>query len=199
MLGFNPVASAPIASAGTNYTLTLSSQALSATVNSVALASQDVTIIVTSQNFALAQNSVTAEGENNPIITSQTATATLNGVALDTEVNAQAPTFRIFAGLTSVSLVTDQVISVSGQSISASVNGLRLWGPIDTIQPTLCSGQPPAWNEIVFGDLLYGDNFAIAATPIASIIAAPPIRKNPPQAWDAVATATTTAWETIET
>lgn len=199
MLGFNPVASAPIASAGTDYTLTLSSQALSATVNSVALASQDVTIIVTSQNFALAQNSVTAEGENNPIIASQSVATTINSLTLNTEVNAQAPAFRVFAGLTSVNIVTDQVISVSGQSISASVNGLRLWGPIDTVQPTLCSGQSPAWNEIVFGDLLYGDNFAIAATPIASIIAAPPIRKNPPQAWDAVATATTTAWETIET
>ena len=81
-----------------------------------------------------------------------------------------------------------------------TLNGFRLWQNVDTVQPFSCSGEPPGtWNEIVFSDEIFGDNFAIAATPLASIVACPPIRKTPAQVWDAVDTTTTTTWNQIWT
>lgn len=106
---------------------------------------------------------------------------------------------RIYSGLTAVSLTTEQTVSVSGQIIHTTLQRLRMWGRVDTTQPINCSGETSSWSEIVFGDLLYGDNFAIAAVPLCSIEEAYPIRKNPPLTWGAIDTLTTTAWNTVET
>jgi len=196
VLGFNPVASFPVASIGTAYDVALTGQSLTLSLNSVTI---PTVATAPSQSIALSLNSVSVTASAAYTLGSQSLTFTLNDVAVPNDIVVYVTGQRIYTGVTSVSLITGQTLSVTGQTIYTTLNGFRLWGTVDTTQPINCSGQVPSWNEIAFGDLIYGDIFAIAATPICSIEEAAPIRKNPPQTWGSIDTATTTTWDTVET
>lgn len=197
MLGFNPIASFPAASIGTNYDVAITGQSLTLSLNAVTVA---LGVTAPSQSITLSLNAVSVAASAEYTVDSQSLTLTLNNVAASTDLLVYVTGQRIYTGLTSVSLVTGQTLSVTGQTIYTTLNGFRLWGTVDTTQPINCSGRVPSWSEIAFGDNLNGDNFAIAATPIGTVpIEAPPVRKNPPQIWGAVDTTTSTVWDIIET
>lgn len=200
------------------YVPTLDSQTLSLTVNDVAAQVQPPTF--DSQSIALTQNGVTfstgatytaPSQELNLTINSvgigqlinlpsQTATVTVHSVSVVTDQSLIVGSQSLQFTLKRVSLITDQTVSVGSQTIYTEINGLRLWQSIDTQQTQSCNGWAPGtWETIQFGDLLYGDNFAIGATPVASIEECEPIRKTPPQTWGQVDSTTTTTWSTIQT
>lgn len=220
MLGFAPLAALPGASAGTDISRALGSQSATLLLNSVAIGSfiyeapsfsltatlEDIALSTAalytapSQSLGLIQNDAAAGVNVAPTIDSQAVTATLESVVLSTQNNIQITGQSLQSLVNFVQVQTGQTLSVTGQSLYTTLHKLRLWQTVGTVQPTNCSGQPPAWSDIAFGDLLIGDNFAIAATPIAGTPQPlPPIRKTPPQAWDQINTATTSAWDTIET
>ena len=131
---------------------------------------------------------------------SQTATVTVRSVSVVTDQSLIVDSQSLLFTLKRVSLVTDQTVSVGSQTIYTEINGLRLWQSIDTQQTQSCNDWVPGtWEAIQFGDLIYGDNFAIGATPVASIEECEPIRKTPPQSWGQVDSTTTTTWSTIQT
>lgn len=179
---------------------TFDSQTLSSTLNSVDLVT-DVVLDLSSQTLTLSVNSVAVGIGYTILVDSQSLSTTLNSVDITTghTITVGSQTLQVYPNF--VSLVTDQVLSVTGQTIYTTLNGLRLWQTIDTVQPSSCSGaEPGTWTEIAFGELFYGDNFAIAATPIGTVPQLnAPIRVTPPQAWDQINTTTTTTWNRVET
>jgi len=200
------------------YVPTLNSQALNLTVNDVAAQVQPPTF--DSQSITLTQNGVTfstgatytapayelnltvnSVGIGQLInLPSQTATVTVRSVSVVTDQSLVVDSQSLLFTLKRVSLVTDQTVSVGSQTIYTEINGLRLWQSIDTQQTQSCNDWVPGtWEAIQFGDLIYGDNFAIGATPVASIEECEPIRKTPPQSWGQVDSTTTTTWSTIQT
>lgn len=220
MLGFAPITSLPGASAGTDVSRALGSQSVDSVLNSVGIGSfiyevpsfslaftlEDLALSTAalyaapSQNLSLTQNDAPAGVNVAPTVASQSVSTTLANVVLATQ-NSILITGQALQGHVNFAQVqTGQTLSVTGQSLYTTLHKLRLWQTVGTVQPTNCSGQPPAWSDIAFDDLLVGDNFAIAATPISGTPQPlPPIRKTPPQAWDQINTATTSAWDTIET
>lgn len=179
---------------------TFEAQTIASALNSVELVT-DVVLTVDSQTIGLTLNSVAIGLGYTILVDSQALALTQNSVEFSTDVNAVLTAQRLTTAVNFVSLVTDQNLSVASQTIYTELNGLRFWRDIDTAQTASCSGAiPGTWNEIVFGDLFYGDNFAIAATPIGTVPQEnPPIRVNPPQTWDQISTATTTTWTNVET
>ena len=289
MLGFYPIADAPLASLGTvDASVTLASQTISLTLNSVSLSTGQV-VPLTSQTLNFTQNSVLISDDDVIEVAGQVLTLTLNGVSLSTsvdttlasqsltltensiQVEVQPPTFdsqtisltlngvtlvtnvdAILAsqnltleeksvilsttniipltaetplGLTlnsvalsvgqqivltslplaltenPVSLVTDQTIVAGSQTIYTTLNDLRLWKIIPTVQPGTCPDHCDGiWTDIPFDTLVYGDDQAIATMPLCSIPRSlPPIRKFPGTPWTGVTTQTTTTWSNIQT
>lgn len=200
------------------YVPTLGSQTLSLSLNSIVVAVQPP--VFDSQSITLTQHGVTfstgatytapAQALNFTInsvgigqlinLPSQTATVTVHSVSVSTEQSLIVDSQSLLFTLKRVSLITDQTVSVGSQTIYTEINGLRLWQSIDTQQTQSCNGWVPGtWETIQFGDLIYGDNFAVGATPVASIEACEPIRKTPPQSWAQVNSTTATTWSTIQT
>jgi hypothetical protein len=178
---------------------TVASQSITTTVNSVSIV-VSTSLEVASQEIALTLNSVAIELGNSVLLGSQSITSALNPVTVRVGQNIALTGQTINAQLGFVSIGIGQTLLVTSQTLYTTINGLRLWQGVNTTQPTNCSGQPPSWNEIVFSDVIYGDNFAVGATPIADIPRElPPLRRDPPQVWDQIDTTTTTTWDTIET
>ena len=140
-------------------------------------------------------------GHTIPLTAETPLALTLNSVSLSTDVNATLASQRLAIGENSVSIITDQNIVVGSQTIYTTLNGLRLWKIIPTLQPgncpDHCDGQ---WTPIPFDTLVYGDDFAIAAEPIGCLPQPlPPIRKFPGADWSGINTQTTTKWSNIPT
>lgn len=175
-------------------------QTLNLSVNDVAVFDDD-NIHVGSQVLSTGLNSVAVANDVIlPAVASQTATVTVHSVSVVADQSLIVGSQSLLFTLKRVSLITDQTVSVGSQTIYTEINGLRLWQSIDTQQTQSCNGWAPGtWETIQFGDLLYGDNFAIGATPVASIEECEPIRKTPPQTWGQVDSTTTTTWSTIQT
>lgn len=173
------------------------SQSITLTQNGVTF-STGATYTAPSQELNLTINSVGIGQLIN--LPSQTATVTVHSVSVVTDQSLIVGSQSLLFTLKRVSLITDQTVSVGSQTIYTEINGLRLWQSIDTQQTQSCNGWAPGtWETIQFGDLIYGDNFAIGATPVASIEECEPIRKTPPNPWEQVDSTTTTTWSTIQT
>lgn len=174
------------------------SQTLTTTLNSVAVYEGDF-ILVGSQPLTFTQNSL-VPGVG-PIIElgSQTLALTQNNLGINVSVTLTSQSLSLTQN--SLTFITNADISLTGVTLTSTLNGFRLWKEIDTLQPSSCNGWIPGdWNLIQFGDLIYGDNFAIASTPIAVIPPElEPIRRDPPQQWADISTTTTTTWSDIPT
>lgn len=181
-------------------TLTPASQTLTSTLNSVEI-STGHTIELGSQTLTLSQNSVTANLSVEPPVTSLSMSIYENHVILS----------------------TDQVLALSGQTITSTMHGLRkFWNNINTVQiPEIpydnCSigsypicYTPPApstdpsvqgqWTDIAIDGLVYGDDFAIASQPICGTpYPLPPIGNQPPVLWANIDTTQVSNWTDIST
>ena len=87
MLGFYPIADAPLAAGQWSEDVTLASQVVVLTLNGVSI-STDQTVTLSSQTLALSQNSVLVSDDDVIEVAGQVLELTLNGVSLSTDVNA---------------------------------------------------------------------------------------------------------------
>lgn len=177
------------------------SQYLNLTENSISL-SVDQVLTVDSQSLALTENSVSLSTNNQIDITAETPLAlTLRSVGLSLDAVLTPTAQYLTLSENPVSLITDQTIEAGSQTIYTTLNGLRLWKIISTLQPGNCPDHCDGlWTEIAYDQLVYGDDFAIAAEPIGSLPQGlPPIRKFPGTPWAGVTTQTTTTWSNIQT
>lgn len=177
----------------------LEQQVLALTQNGVTLTTE-VNAELSQQALALTQNNVTLSTGVTATLGSQNLALTQNAVTATTDQVLTLGSLQLLVTLNTVAITTDQVLSLGSLNLYTTLNDFRLWQQIDTAQPFSCSGEPPGtWATITFSDLIYGDNFAIAATPLCSIVPCPPIRKTPPQVWDNINTSTNTSWNKIWT
>ena len=177
------------------------SQTISLTLNGVTLIT-NVDAILASQNLTLEEKSVLISTGHTIPLTAETPLAlTLNSVSLVTNVNATAASQSLLLTENSVSLVTDQTIVAGSQTIYTTLNDLRMWKSIPTVQPGTCPDHCDGlWTEIPFDTLVYGYDQAIATMPLCSLPQIlPPIPKYPGADWTNVPTQTTTAWSNIQT
>ena len=180
---------------------TFDSQTISLTLNGVTLVT-NVNAVLASQNLTLTEKSVILSTTNIIPLTAETPLAlTLNSVALSAGVNLTAVSQSLSLTENSVSLITDQTIVAGSQTIYTTLNDLRLWKIIPTVQPGTCPDHCDGiWTDIPFDTLVYGDDQAIATMPLCSIPRSlPPIRKFPGTPWTGVTTQTTTTWSNIQT
>lgn len=154
MPGFYPIAGAPLAAGQTNVSLSLGSQSLLLTQSSVLISDDDV-IEVAGQVLALALNGVTLTTTVDTTLASQTLTATVSSI----QVEVQPPEFSsqsMALVQNSVGYNVDTVLTAASQSLTSTVNNLSLSADVNVFITPL-------------GEVLYGDNWAIAATPIGSL------------------------------
>ena len=180
---------------------TFDSQTISLTLNGVTLVT-NVDAILASQNLTLEEKSVLISTGHTIPLTAETPLAmTLNSVSLVTNVNATVASQSLLLTENSVSLVTDQTIVAGSQTIYTTLNDLRMWKSIPTVQPGTCPDHCDGlWTEIPFGTLVYGYDQAIATMPLCSLPQIlPPIPKYPGADWTNVPTQTTTTWSNIQT
>ena len=177
------------------------SQTMAFTLNSVVL-STFVNLFVDSQTIITAENAVELATGNTVPLTAETPLGlTLHSVSVRSDQVLSVASQRITTTLHSVALVTDQSIVVNSQTIYTTLNSLREWIPINTWQQSSCSGGiPGAWTPIPFDTEVYGDDFAIASEPLGCLPQIlPPIRKFPGSPWSNVTSTTTTTWSNIQT
>lgn len=181
-------------------TLPANSQTLSTTLSSVSVYEGDV-IPAGSQALTLTQNSVVAGVGPTIELGSLTLSTTLNSVSASVNISVTLTSQALSLTQNSVAFITNAEVFLVGQTLTSTLNGFRLWKEIDTLQTASCNGWVPgSWDVIQFGDVIYGDDFAIATMPIGVLPPElDPIRKNPPQTWGTVATTTNTAWTNIPT
>ena len=180
---------------------TLDSQSITLTENSVILHTDQI-LAVGSQSLTLTEHSVAIATDQVIDITAETPLdLTLNSAAVTTDQVLTAPSYVLSLLENPVSLITDQTIEAGSQTIYTTLNGLRLWHIIPTVQPGNCPDHCDGlWVEIPFDTEVYGDDFAIAAEPIGCLPQPlPPIRKFPGSNWAGVNTTTTTSWNNIPT
>ena len=180
---------------------TFDSQTLTLTLNGVSL-STSVNALLDSQVLLLTENSVTLSTNNQINITAETPMGlTLNSVSLSLDAVLTLASQTLLLTENSVSLSTDQVLVAGSQTIYTELNSLREWFQFSTVQPGSCPDHcDGTWAEIAYDELLYGDDFAIAAEPLCSLPQAlPPIRKFPGTPWGNIPTTTTTSWTNIQT
>jgi hypothetical protein len=147
MLGFYPIADAPLASLGqVNVELTLASQTINTTLNSVSL-STGQTVPLSSQTLNFSQNSVLISDDDVIEVAGQVLTLTLNGVTLSAGADAtlasqtltftensvavevQPPTFDsqyLAFTLNSVALSTGVNAFVAAQNLTFTENSVAL-------------------------------------------------------------------------
>lgn len=154
MPGFYPIAGAPLAAGQTNVSLSLGSQSLLLTQSSVLISDDDV-IEVAGQVLALALNGVTLTTTVDTTLASQTLTATVSNI----QVEVQPPEFvgqSMALVQNSVGYNVDTVLTAASQNLTSTVNSLSFSTDVNVFITPL-------------GEVLYGDNWAIAATPIGSL------------------------------
>jgi hypothetical protein len=153
MLGFYPIADAPLASGQWSDNVTLASQTLNFSQNSVLISDDDVIEVagqvltltlngvslsttvdatLASQTLTFTENSVLAEVQP-PTFDSQTITLTLNGVSLVTNVNAVLASQNLALTLRSVSLSTNNYIDLTSQTLASTLNSVSL--SVDQVLP----------------------------------------------------------------
>jgi hypothetical protein len=141
-----------VVTTGVNATIT--SQSLTLTESGVYINDDDV-IDVAGQVLLSTLSSVTITTSVEVTLDSQSLTATVNSV----QAEVQPPEFSsqsITSVLNSVGQITDVTLSVTSQSLTPSVNSLSFSTDVNVFITPL-------------GQVLYGDNWAIAATPIGSL------------------------------
>lgn len=146
MLGFYPIADAPLASGQWSDNVTLASQSLLLSQNSVLISDDDVIEVagiplfltlngvtlstevdttLDSQTLALTENSVIAE-VSPPTFDSQTITLSLNGVSLTTTVDALLSSQSLLFTENTVSISTDNQIDLASQVLNSTLNNVSL-------------------------------------------------------------------------
>jgi hypothetical protein len=190
----------------TDHNVTLASQTITSTANSLSF-SASVNIFLTpvgevlyGDNWAIAATPIGSLPEASPYIAygmrlSENSTSLSAGVTVTAESQSMLLTQR------SVSLITDQTIVVGSQTIYTTLNELRLWKIIPTVQPGTCPNHCDGlWTEIAFDQFVSGDDFAIATQPLCALPQPlPPIRKFPGSTWGNVTTSTSTSWKNVQT
>jgi hypothetical protein len=182
---------------------TFDSLPLALTQNSLTL-STTVNALLGQQVLALTQNSVALSTDQNLSITGQSLSLTQNSVTLSTEqtisLTRQTP---LHTTLNFLSVSNSTTLTLVGQSLQLTQNGFRLWKGIDTLQKASCNGWVPGhWENIGYGGLVYGDDFAIATQPLCGTPhPLPPINKQPKQTWGTINQTPTvpTTWKDIPT
>ena len=130
MLGFYPIAGAPLA-AGPDANPAVTSQTISLTLSSVSLSTGN-DISLTSQTLALSQNSVLISDDDVIAVAGQVLTLTLNGVALSTDVDATLASQSLALTENDV-LIEVQPPAFDSQTISLTLNGVTLITNVDAI------------------------------------------------------------------
>ena len=147
MLGFYPIADAPLASGQWSSDVTLASQTLTLAENSVLISDDDVIEVagqplfltlnsvslvtdvattLASQSLTLAENSVIVEVQP-PTFDSQSLTLTLNGVSLSTSVDATLASQSLLLTENTVSISTDNQIDITAETpIGLTLNSVTL-------------------------------------------------------------------------
>lgn len=121
MLGFYPIADAPLASLGQiNAEVTLASQTISLTLNSVTL-STGQTIPLSSQTLLLTENSVLISDDDVIEVAGQPLFLTLNGVSLSTGVDATLASQSLTLTENSVSIEV-QPPTFDSQTLTLTLN-----------------------------------------------------------------------------
>ena len=177
---------------------TFDSQSLALTQNNLTLTTT-VNALLGQQVLALTQNGVSLTTDQSLSLTGQSLTFTQTSLVFDTP---PISSLRLSFSLNSLLLSTNVNYTVPNAAISLNLtqNSFRLWKEIDTQQVASCNGYTPGtWENVGLGGFIYGDNFAIAATPLCSIQPCPRINAQTKQVWGTVNTTTSTTWKTIPT
>lgn len=177
------------------------SQTISTTLNGVAL-STGVNLTASSQTLLFTENSVSLSTDHTIPLTAETPLGTtLRSVAASGAAGVFAASQSLTLTENSVTTSAAVVLEAASQTIYTTLNDLRLWQSIATAQPGTCPDHCDGlWTEIPFDTLVYGDDHAIATTPLCSLPQPlPPIRKYPGAEWSGMATQTTTTWSNTQT
>ena len=177
------------------------SQTIASTLNSVAI-SAGVNLTASSQTLLFTENSVTlSTGHTIPLTAETPLGTTLHSVSVAGAANVAAASQSLTLTETSVTASAAVVLEAASQTIYTTLNDLRMWKSIPTVQPGTCPDHCDGlWTEIPFGTLVYGYDQAIATMPLCSLPQIlPPIPKYPGADWTNVPTQTTTAWSNIQT
>ena len=136
-----------------------------------------VNAVVDSQSLALTENSVYNSDDDNIEVAGQVLLSTLSSVTITTSVEITMPSQSLTATVNdatievqppefsslnlalvenSVGLITDVTLDVTSQEVDLTLHGVGLQTNVNVFITPL-------------GPILYGDNWAIAATPIGSL------------------------------
>ena len=181
-------------------TVPLTSSTISLALNDVAIGA-GTSAAISSQTVTSTLNSATVGLGDSVLLDSQTLNFNVNNVGIQIGVEPLVTSNTITAYLNDVRVSPDAIVYLQSQTIYTTLNGFRLWQNVDTIQPAGCYGYTPGvWQSIESTDYVFGDNFAVAGTPIATLPQPlTPIKKTPATSWGAVATTTPTTWTDIQT
>ena len=176
--------------------ITLASQPLQGSLNFLSL-NTGVNLSLTKQNLYTTLNSFRLWKEIDFIRQTQ-----LTQVATVTSTTIYVTSTTQFGCSGTITIGSD-IFTYTGKT-ATSFTGCALVGgavesyPVGTaVYQSFSTGT--YWEDIGFGGFVYGDNFAIAATPLCSIQPCPRIDKQPKQTWGTVDTTTPTTWNNIPT
>ena len=151
MLGFNPIAAAPLADTLLNASPAVTGQTITTTQNNLSITSGAVHILLKQVDMVMSVSSVDFGIYASVDVTGQEITSTLNSVEVYPRtyvtLTAQSP-----LALTQHGTYEAVAFRAPSQTIHTTLNSMRMWNKINTAQlanwTPINTTQSPGWTEI---------------------------------------------------